>query len=66
VAQIEAGNIAEAIMHFKAVGVRGSDIAVLYPKHVFGDRVEEALLRNSIPYRRYGNVSIMDRYALHF
>lgn len=61
--QVEARNMAEAIQHFQAAGVRGSDIAVLYPKHVYGDKVEEALLRQYIPYRRYGNVTIMDRYA---
>lgn len=63
VIQEEAQEMAQAIQRFKKAGVRGSDIAVLFPKHVYGDKVEEALLRQYIPYRRYGNVSIMNRYA---
>lgn len=61
--QVEASRMAEAIQHFRAAGVRGQDIAVLYPKHVYGERVEQALLVQRIPYRRYGNVTIMDRHT---
>lgn len=61
--QVEASRIAEAIQNFRASGVKGSDMAVLYPKHVYGDKVEEALLRQHIPHRRYGTVSVMDRYG---
>ena len=61
--QVEARKMARAIQMFKDTGVKGSDIAVLYPKHVYGDKVEEALLRAYLPYRRYGNVTIMDRCA---
>ena len=54
----------QAIQMFKDAGVKGSDIAVLYPKHVYGDKVEEALLRQYLPYQRYGSVTIMDRCAV--
>lgn len=61
--QVEAESMAQAIRALTRSGVKGSDIAVLYPKHVYGDRVEMKLLRHQLPYKRYGNTPIMDRCA---
>lgn len=59
--QDEARGIAQAIKGFLQSGVPGSEIAVLYPKHLYGDLVEAALFRRRIAYRRYGNTEILDR-----
>lgn len=59
--QEEAENIVEAIKAFLRSGVRGSEIAVMYPKHLYGDLVEMKLLQQRVAYRRYGNTEILDR-----
>eukprot|EP00892_Ulva_mutabilis_P009556 jgi/Ulvmu1/6973/UM033_0031.1 len=58
--QEEAERIVESVQHFLQSGVPGSEIAVIYPKHVYGDGVEARLLRQRIPYRRYGNTEILN------
>ena len=62
--QEEAKNIAHAVQHYKDAGVKGSEIAVLYPKHVFGHTVEEELLRQYIPCKRHGAATLMERWVL--
>lgn len=62
--QAEAESIVEGILDFLRSGMPGSEIAVLYPKHIYGDLVEMKLLKHRVPYRRYGNTEILDRCRL--
>lgn len=62
--QAEAERIVEGILDFLRSGMPGSEIAVLYPKHIYGDLVEMKLLKHRVPYRRYGNTEILDRWRL--
>lgn len=59
--QDEADRIVTAIQQFLQSGVPGSEIAVLYPKHLYGDPVEVKLLKEKIPFRRYGTTEILNR-----
>lgn len=61
--QKEAVNISAFIQLLRKAEHPLDGIAILYPRHAYGDLVEEQLLRDQIPLQRYGKNTIAERYA---
>jgi superfamily I DNA/RNA helicase len=61
--QAEAAKIAAFVRLLRTEGHQLDGIALLYPRHIYGDLVEEELIRQKIPVQRYGKNSIAERYG---
>ncbi len=57
----EALWIAKKVQELTAAGVRAGDIAVLYRAHYITRNIEEAFLKEKIPYKIYSGVQFFDR-----
>lgn len=62
--QAEAANITSFVRALRRMGHPLREIAVLYPLHVHGDRIEEGLLRAAVPLQRASRNTIADRCAV--
>ena len=59
--QAEAANLTKMVRGLLQTGHPASEVAILYPGHIYGDAIEETLLRAQVPVQRYGRNSILDR-----
>lgn len=53
-----------AVQSLIASGIAPKEIALLFPKHAYGDALEQALLAGRVPVKRWGQKGIAERCVL--